>query len=75
MSGNPRAVRRLRTACEKAKRALSRNLRASIDVDALHDGEDYNCELSHAKYGVQKLTMAYSLVCAVHALPSLMMYK
>jgi len=36
-----RAMRRLRTACEKAKRMLSNVNSAQIDVDALKDGEDF----------------------------------
>jgi len=35
ISGNPRALRRLRTACERAKRALSSSAQASIEIDSL----------------------------------------
>ena len=35
MSDNPRAVRRLRTACERAKRTLSASTQASIEIDSV----------------------------------------
>ena len=41
MSGNVRASRRLRTACERAKRTLSSNNKASIDIISLHEGIDF----------------------------------
>ena len=47
---DPRAMRRLRTQCEKAKRMLSSSNQASIDVDSLKNGEDFNITLSRAKF-------------------------
>lgn len=47
---DPRAMRRLRTQCEKAKRMLSSSSQASIDVDSLKNGEDYNTTISRAKF-------------------------
>merc|ERR1712063_95345 len=41
MSGNPRSLRRLRTACERAKRTLSAQSNASIEIDALYEGIDF----------------------------------
>ena len=38
MSGNQRAIRRLRTACERAKRTLSSSTEASVEIDSLHEG-------------------------------------
>ena len=38
ISGNKRAVRRLRTACERAKRTLSASAQASIEIDSLFEG-------------------------------------
>uniref|UniRef100_A0A2N9IAE1 Uncharacterized protein n=1 Tax=Fagus sylvatica TaxID=28930 RepID=A0A2N9IAE1_FAGSY len=38
ISGNPRALRRLRTACEKAKRILSSAIETTIEVDSLYNG-------------------------------------
>lgn len=48
--GNDRALRRLRTQCEKAKRILSAALSAPIECDALAEGEDYNTNISRAKF-------------------------
>jgi L1 cell adhesion molecule like protein len=36
-SGNPRAVRRLTTACERAKRTLSVSTQTSIEIDSLFE--------------------------------------
>jgi len=47
---DPRAMRRLRTQCEKAKRMLSASTQASIDVDSLKNGEDFNISISRAKF-------------------------
>ena len=38
ISGNKRSVRRLRTACERAKRTLSSAPQANIEIDALFEG-------------------------------------
>ncbi|XP_069685628.1 heat shock protein 70 A1-like [Periplaneta americana] len=48
--GNPRALRRLRTAAEKAKRTLSSSTEASIEVDALMDGIDFYSKVSRARF-------------------------
>jgi heat shock protein 1/8 len=47
---NARALRRLRTACEKAKRTLSSTNTTQIEVDSLHDGIDFATTLSRAKF-------------------------
>jgi len=47
---NARSLRRLRTQCEKAKRILSSAVNATIECEALADGQDYNCTLSRAKF-------------------------
>jgi len=47
---DPRAMRRLRTQCEKAKRMLSSSNQSSIDVDSLKNGEDFNITISRAKF-------------------------
>ena len=48
--GNQRALHRLRTACERAKRALSSSTQASVEVDAFVDGVDLNVSISRAKF-------------------------
>ena len=47
---DPRAMRRLRTQCEKAKRTLSASTFADIEVDALKEGQDFSLKLSRAKF-------------------------
>jgi len=46
MAGNYRAIRRLRTQCERAKRTLSSSTQATIEIDSLFDGLDYSVQLS-----------------------------
>lgn len=48
--GNPKAMRRLRAACEKAKRAVSSATQTTIDVDSLMEGRDLNLILTRAKF-------------------------
>ncbi|EFC39565.1 hypothetical protein NAEGRDRAFT_44741 [Naegleria gruberi] len=47
---NPRALRRLRTACERAKRNLSSAANASINVDSIMDGIDLDISMTRAKF-------------------------
>jgi heat shock protein 1/8 len=57
ISGNHRALRRLRTQCERAKRTLSSSTQATIEVDSLAEGSDYSCQLSRARF--EELCMDY----------------
>ncbi|XP_018332229.1 major heat shock 70 kDa protein Ba [Agrilus planipennis] len=50
LSGNTRALRRLRTACERAKRTLSSSTEASIEIDALHEGVDFYSKITRARF-------------------------
>ncbi|CAM9940422.1 unnamed protein product [Ectocarpus sp. 6 AP-2014] len=50
VSGNKRAVQRLRRQCELAKRTLSSQTQATITVEALHDGIDFSLSLTRAKF-------------------------
>ena len=50
LSNNPRALRRLRTACERAKRTLSSSAQASIEVDSLHEGIDFYTTVTRARF-------------------------
>ena len=43
-------MRRLRTACEKAKRTLSSSTQASIEIDSLFDGVDFYTSITRAKF-------------------------
>ena len=47
---NPRALRRLRSACERAKRTLSSGTQAFIEIDSLIDGVDFNTHITRAKF-------------------------
>lgn len=47
---NARAMRRLRTNCEKIKRTLSSTAQASLEIDSLHDGIDFNSTLTRARF-------------------------
>ena len=50
INGNPRAMRRIKTACEKAKRTLSSAATANIEIDALYEGVDCNVTITRAKF-------------------------
>lgn len=50
ISSNPRALRRLRTACERAKRTLSSSAEACIEIDALYEGIDFYSKLTRARF-------------------------
>jgi L1 cell adhesion molecule like protein len=47
---NARALRRLRTACERAKRTLSSATQAAVEVDSLAEGHDFQTTLTRAKF-------------------------
>jgi len=50
ISGNKRALRRLRTACERAKRTLSASAQASIEIDSLFEGIDFYTSITRARF-------------------------
>lgn len=50
ISGNARAVRRLRTACERAKRTLSSAAQTSIEIDSLFEGIDFYTSITRARF-------------------------
>ncbi|KAK9072983.1 hypothetical protein SSX86_007305 [Deinandra increscens subsp. villosa] len=47
---NPKALGRLRVACENAKRVLSSTTHTSIELDYLHDGIDFSMKFTRAKF-------------------------
>jgi len=57
LAGNHRALRRLRTQCERAKRTLSSSPQATIEIDSLIEGIDFSCSLSRARF--EELRMDY----------------
>ncbi|XP_040841772.1 heat shock 70 kDa protein 1-like isoform X3 [Ochotona curzoniae] len=50
ISQNKRAVRRLRTACERAKRTLSSSTQASLEIDSLFEGIDFYTSITRARF-------------------------
>jgi L1 cell adhesion molecule like protein len=50
LTSNPRALRRLRTACERAKRTLSSSTQASIEIDSLFEGIDFYTTITRARF-------------------------
>merc|ERR1712013_682909 len=50
IKGNKRALRRLRTACERAKRTLSASAQASIEIDSLFEGIDFYTSVTRARF-------------------------
>ena len=61
MSQNQRSLRRLRTACERAKRTLSSTTQAHIEIDSLFDGIDFNSTITRARF--EDLCMDYFKKC------------
>lgn len=50
IKGNARALRRLRTACERAKRTLSSTAQTSIEIDSLFEGIDFYSTITRARF-------------------------
>lgn len=50
LSKNQKALRRLITACERAKRTLSSSTEATIEIDSLHEGIDFYFKISRARF-------------------------
>ena len=50
LAGNARALRRLRTACERAKRTLSTTSQTSVEIDSLLEGIDFYTSITRARF-------------------------
>ena len=61
LSDNQRALRRLRTACERAKRTLSSSTQAHIEIDSRYEGVDFNSVITRARF--EDLNMDYFRKC------------
>jgi len=61
ITDNQRALRRLRTACERAKRTLSSSTQAHLEIDSLYEGTDFNSVITRAKF--EELNMDYFRKC------------
>ena len=57
---NKRALRRLRTACERAKRTLSSSTQASIEIDSLYEGMDFYTSITRARFE-EVITLYYKI--------------
>jgi len=47
---NKRAIRRLRSSCERSKRTLSSSTQAYIEIDSLYDGIDFSSTITRARF-------------------------
>jgi L1 cell adhesion molecule like protein len=61
IEGNQRSLRRLRTACERAKRTLSASTQAHIEIDSLFEGTDFNSVITRARF--EDMNMDYFRKC------------
>jgi heat shock protein 1/8 len=61
ISSSQRALRRLRTACERLKRSLSSSVQANLEIDSLYEGIDFYTSLSRARF--EELCMDYFRQC------------
>lgn len=50
LTSNKRSLRRLRTACERAKRILSSSTQASVEIDSLFEGIDFYTSITRARF-------------------------
>lgn len=50
ISDDPRALRRLRSACERAKRTLSSVTQTAVEIDSLFAGDDFNTSITRARF-------------------------
>ena len=50
ITGNQKAIRKLRNACEPAKRTLSWSTQAAIEIDALFEGDDFYTSITRVKF-------------------------
>eukprot|EP00245_Coleochaete_scutata_P002681 TRINITY_DN1364_c0_g1_i2.p1 TRINITY_DN1364_c0_g1~~TRINITY_DN1364_c0_g1_i2.p1 ORF type:complete len:651 (-),score=192.10 TRINITY_DN1364_c0_g1_i2:427-2379(-) len=57
ISGNARALRRLRTACERAKRTLSAAAQTTIEIDSLFEGIDFYSTITRARFEEMNMDM------------------
>ncbi|XP_073122034.1 heat shock cognate 70 kDa protein-like [Henckelia pumila] len=64
ISNKSRALRRLKTACERAKRNLSFMAHTTVEIDALYNGVDFESKISRAKF--EELNMDLFEKCIGH---------
>ncbi|XP_073044733.1 heat shock cognate 70 kDa protein-like [Primulina eburnea] len=64
ISDNPRALKRLRTSCKRAKRNLASATETNIAINCLYDGIDFDYEITRAKF--EELNMDLFKKCFKH---------
>ncbi|VFQ89027.1 unnamed protein product [Cuscuta campestris] len=57
ISANPRALGRLRAACERAKRTLSATTETSLDIECLLEGIDFSSNITRARFEKMNLDL------------------
>jgi molecular chaperone DnaK (HSP70) len=70
MSDSPRALRRLRTSCERAKRTLSSAAQTSIELDSLYEGLDFYSTITRARCAPAPSAPPALLPCGALLLPA-----
>ena len=50
ITGNKRAMRRLKSSCENVKKNLSSSTQASIEIDSLYEGIDFTASITRARF-------------------------
>jgi L1 cell adhesion molecule like protein len=66
ISGDPSALRRLRAACERAKRALSSTAKTTIEIDSLYEGIDFHSTITRARFEELNMDLFSKCVDIVH---------
>ncbi|KAL8246076.1 hypothetical protein R6Q59_007292 [Mikania micrantha] len=66
VSKNARAMTRLKTACEKAKRDLSSTMQTQIEIDCLYEGIDFSTKISRAKF--EQINSCFFNMCIDHVI-------
>ncbi|CAM8952270.1 unnamed protein product [Rhodiola kirilowii] len=61
ITGNPRAMTKLKRSCEKAKRILSSTTKTTIEIDSLYHGVDFSSLITRAEF--EELNMDLFLKC------------
>ncbi|KAI0303362.1 heat shock protein 70 family [Multifurca ochricompacta] len=62
ISEDARALRRLRSACERAKRTLSSVTQTTVEVDSLFQGEDFSANITRARFEEINATLFKSTI-------------
>jgi len=62
ITSDARAMRRLRSACERAKRSLSASVMASVELDSLHAGIDFFTSVSRAKFEEMNMDLFFRCI-------------